>query len=421
MSQGGAVTQKVDVMIAGAGPSGLLLATALKKLAGKALEVLVVDGAALGAAGSSTPGPRTSAIAPAPRNMLETLGVWQRIADKAQPVLRMEISDSRLDDAVRLPQLHFDARGSGHGELAHIVFHRDLDAAVLERARELGVHIKPSNAVDFSSGVSVVSVTCADGAEVAARLLVSADGSKSLLRQRAGIKSLAWDYERVAIAATIGHERDHEGVAVQHFLEAGPFALLPLTTSANRRRSSIIWTEHPASAKKVLELSDGEFLAEVLLRAGHRLGDLQLIDRPVGFPLSFMMARTFIAPRFALVGDAAHRMHPLAGQGLNLALRDVACLADAIFDQAALGLDIGAPEVLRSYEQMRRFDSVVSAASVDLLHHIYSRDSAVAAQVRRSGMSLVDHLPLLKRVLRAEAMGVTGVTPRLFKPPQVVM
>jgi 2-octaprenyl-6-methoxyphenol hydroxylase len=414
---GDGVTQKVDVLIAGAGPSGLLLATALKKLAGKALEVLVVDGTAGSATSGPRTSPRTSAIAPAPRNMLETLGVWQRIADKAQPVLRMEISDSRLNDAVRLPQLHFDARGSGHGELAHIVFHRDLDAAVLERALELGVHIKPSNAVDFSSGVSVVSVTCADGEEVAARLLVSADGSKSLLRQRAGIKSLAWDYERVAIAATIGHERDHEGVAVQHFLEAGPFALLPLTG----RRSSIIWTEYPAAAKKVLELSDDDFLSEVLLRAGHRLGDLHLIDRPVAFPLSFMMARNFTAPRFALVGDAAHRVHPLAGQGLNLALRDVACLADAIFDQAALGLDIGAPDVLRSYEQMRRFDSVVSAASVDLLHHIYARDGAAAARVRRSGMSLVDRLPLLKRVLRAEAMGVTGVTPTLFKPPQVVM
>jgi 2-octaprenyl-6-methoxyphenol hydroxylase len=349
--------------------------------------------------------------------MLETLGVWQAIADKAQPVLRMEISDSRLEDAVRLPQLHFDAIGSGHGELAHIVFHRDLDAAALERAHELGVRIKPSNAVDFESGVSVVSVTSADGEEVAARLLVSADGSKSLLRQRAGIKSLAWDYERVAIAATIGHERDHDGVAVQHFLESGPFALLPLTG----RRSSLIWTEHPAAAKKVLGLSDEEFLSEVVARAGHRLGDLHLIDRPVSFPLSFMMARTFTAPRFALVGDAAHRVHPLAGQGLNLALRDVACLADAIFDQAALGLDIGAPEVLRSYEQMRRFDSVVSAASVDLLHHVYAREGALASQVRRSGMALVDRMPLVKRILRAEAMGVTGVTPTLFKPPQVVM
>ncbi|MDH7798022.1 MULTISPECIES: FAD-dependent monooxygenase [unclassified Beijerinckia] len=404
------MSRNYDVIVVGGGLSGLVLATALKRLGGSALAVVLVDGALARPRRHH----RTSAVAPGPRVMLERLGIWQAVADRAAPVLRMEISDSRLADAVRIPNLTFDSRdvkGEARGEvLAHIAFHADLEDAAHQAATAVGVEFKAVHAATFEAGPSLARVRLADGEEIAARLVVSADGSRSPLRDQAGLKSVSWDYQRTAIAATLGHEVDHEGVAVQHFLESGPIAMLPLTG----RRSSLIWTATSDEANDALSLTDDLFLAEVERRVGHRWGKLSLVDRPLTFPLTFGLARTFVAPRFALVGDAAHRIHPLAGQGLNLAMRDVGCLCDAIIEQASLGLDIGSDLTLKTYESARRFDSAVSAIGVDLLHHIYKMKGPLA-DLRRSGVAVVQNSRLLKRALLSEAMGLSGQPPRLFR------
>ncbi|MDT2020467.1 FAD-dependent monooxygenase [Methylocella sp. CPCC 101449] len=395
-----------DVIVVGGGLSGLVLATALKRQAGSALSVALVDGALARPRRHH----RTSAVAPGPRIMLERLGIWPEVADRAAAVTRMEISDSRLSDAVRIPNLTFDSADVKGSVLAHIAFHADLEEAAQRAAATAGVDFKPVHAASFEAGVAMARLRLADGTEMTARLVVSADGSRSSLRDQAGLKSIAWDYQRTALAATIGHEADHEGVAVQHFLESGPIAMLPLPG----RRSSLIWTATPDEASAAMALTDDAFLAEVERRVGHRWGALSLVDQPLTFPLTFALARTFVAPRFALVGDAAHRIHPLAGQGLNLALRDVGCLTDAIIDQASLGLDIGSDITLKSYESSRRFDSAVSAMGVDLLHHIYKMKGPLA-DLRRSGVAVVENSRLLKRALLNEAMGLSGVPPRLFR------
>jgi 2-octaprenyl-6-methoxyphenol hydroxylase len=394
-----------DVAIAGGGATGLSLALALRELSRGDMRVILVDPSEPAARS----GLRTSAIAEGPRRMLERLGVWQRLVDAAQPVSAMEISDARLEEAVRTALLTFGARA---GEpLAHMVFHRDLEPALLERARASGVEILADNIEAVEAGASSSLVRLGSGGEIRARLVVGADGVNSRLRGAAGVSALTEPYDRLALVLTISHEDEHNGIAVQHFLESGPFACLPL----RGLRSSIVWTE-PTSRARALLGSSCEVLRDALdERLRGRFGPVSIEEGPQAFPLVFQIARSFVAPRLALVGDAAHRVHPLAGQGLNIGLRDVATLAELVIEQCSLGLDPGAESVLSEYQRRRRFDAMSSATAFDLINRSYGATASPVRAARRFAMSAIDRTPGIKGFLQREASGTLGPSPALFR------
>jgi 2-octaprenyl-6-methoxyphenol hydroxylase len=256
-----------------------------------------------------------------------------------------------------------------------------------------------------------LSVQLAGGGAVSARLLVAADGARSMIRERAGIASHGWNYGQSGIATTVAHERDHNGRAEEHFLPAGPFAILPL----KGRRSSIVWTERTQEADRIVALPDAEFLAELERRFGLHLGDIALAGPRRAHPLGLFVARSFIGERIALLGDAAHVIHPIAGQGLNMGLRDVAALAEAVVDAARLGLDVGSATVLERYQRWRRFDTMAMGVATDGLNRLFSNHSDVLRLVRDMGLGVVDRLPTLKSFFIREAAGITGDAPKLLR------
>jgi 2-octaprenyl-6-methoxyphenol hydroxylase len=292
-----------------------------------------------------------------------------------------------------------------------MVENRHLLAALNAKARESGVELRATGVADFENRAASVAASLSDGSQISARLLVAADGARSKLRERAGIQTFGWDYPQSAIATTVAHERDHNGRAQEHFLPAGPFAVLPLKD----RRASIVWTEATDEAARIVALPDAEFLAELERRFGLELGDLTLAGPRRAYPLGFSVARSFIGERLALVGDAAHVIHPIAGQGLNIGLRDVAALAEAIADAARLGLDPGSAEVLDRYQRWRRFDTMGMGIATDGLNRLFSNQSDILKVVRDLGIGMVDRLPALKDLFIREAAGLTGQVPKLLR------
>jgi 2-octaprenyl-6-methoxyphenol hydroxylase len=387
-----------DVVIAGGAASGLALAAAVKRALGAGAAVAVVDPAPPSAEAGRSP-LRTVAIAEGPRRLLESVGAWDAIGSKAQAILSMEIMDGEVRDAVRLPHLHFDAKGGG--PLAHMAFNDDVVAALSSLCAGLGVERVAGAVARFSPGKRVAGLALADGRNLRARLAVAADGARSKLRGLGAIPVYGWDYDQSGIVATIAHERDHEGVAQQHFLPAGPFAILPLPG----RQSSIVWNERRADARTLVALQPEDFLRQLELRFTPKLGELRLASRVEAFPFRFQIARRFVGERLALVGDAAHVVHPIAGQGLNLGLRDVAALAEAIIGEMRLGLDPGAPGPLAAYERSRRFDVAASGMGMDVMNRLFSNAFGPLRFARDLGLRLVDRAPALKDLLIAEAGG----------------
>jgi 2-octaprenyl-6-methoxyphenol hydroxylase len=398
---------KTDILIAGGGFAGLALAIALRQGSDGALSVALVDPAM-----SKAPGdPRASAIAAAARRLFETIGVWPAIADGAQPILDMVVTDSRLDHAMRPTFLTFDGEIAPGEPFAHMIENGPMIAALLDKAREQGVDLRPVAVTQFQHDPARVTSKFSDGTSLSARLLVAADGARSVIREQAGIAIHGWDYDQAGIVTTIAHERDHNGRAEEHFLPAGPFAILPL----KGRRSSIVWTESKADAARIVALSDAEFLAELEQRFGLHLGDLAIAGPRRAFPLGLHVARSFIAERIALIGDAAHVIHPIAGQGLNMGLRDAAALAEAVIDSARLGIDVGAVSVLERYQRWRRFDTMAMGIATDSLNRLFSNNSDVLRLVRDMGLGIVDRMPNLKEFFIREAAGLTGDVPKLLK------
>lgn len=400
--------ERLDVLIAGAGIAGLALAAALARALKPNFAIAVCDPAL---AQEPARDERVSAIAPGARHLLETLEVWQQIEDNAQPLRAMEITDSHLEDAVRPAFLHFDPESDESELLAHIVEHRALLIALRKTAAKAGIRFDASKAESFAPRDEALNVQLADGSSCETRLLIAADGAKSKLRAAAGIRCVSWGYGQSGIVATIGHERDHEGRAEQHFLPAGTFAILPLAG----KRSSIVWAERGGEAERLVALPPAEFEEELIRRFGLELGEIELLSPPRAYPLSLAIARRFIAERFALVGDAAHVVHPLAGQGLNLGFRDVASLAECVVDAARLGLDPGSPGVLERYERWRRFDTAMMAGATDGLNRLFSNHSDALRVVRDVGLGVVERMPGLKRYFSREAAGLTGEVPRLMR------
>jgi 2-octaprenyl-6-methoxyphenol hydroxylase len=396
------------IVIGGGAFAGLALALALRQGLGPDLPIIVAD-PALGTRPSRDP--RATAIVAACRRLFEAIGVWDQVSGGAQPIMDMVVTDSKLEDATRPVFLTFSGNVEPGEPFAHMVENRFLIDALVERAAAEGVDLRGLAVADFSAHSGGVDVTLSDGSVIEASVLVAADGARSKLRERAGIATHGWDYDQSGIVVTVGHDRDHHGRAEEHFLPAGPFAILPLTG----KRSSLVWTEKRAEAGRIVSLGEEEFHGELERRFGLQLGEVKALDKPRAFPLGYFVARSFIAERLALVGDAAHVIHPIAGQGLNMGLKDVAALAEVIVDAARLGIDPGQVDVLERYQRWRRFDTMAMGFATNSLNFLFSNESTLLRTVRDIGLGLVDRAPPLKGMFIRQAAGLAGEVPRLLK------
>lgn len=399
-----------DIAIAGGGLVGLALALAFAR-SSPGLSVVVVDPAG----GAVTKDGRASAIAAGARRMLETLGAWVPARD-AEPIRDMVVTDSRLGDGVRPVFLTFGGEAEPGEPFAHMVENTALLGALSARCADARIPIIAARATEARAENGVAHLDLADGSRLQARLVAACDGGRSALRDAAGIRMVGWDYGQSGIVTTLAHERPHDGRAEEHFLPSGPFAILPLTDDADgRHRSSLVWTEATAEANRLVALSQDAFHAALLERFGHRLGEVTVLAPPRAYPLGLKIARRFIADRLTLVGDAAHVIHPIAGQGLNMGLRDAAALAEVVIDAARLGLDIGTADVLERYERWRRFDTAMMGVATDGLNRLFSNDVAPIRALRDLGLGLVDRLPPLKDFFIRSAAGLVGEVPKLMR------
>ena len=397
-----------SIVIGGGAVTGLALALALRQGLGADIPVVVADPAL---ATRPSRDSRATAIVAACRRLFDALGVWQEVATRAQPILDMVVTDSRLEDATRPVFLTFAGQVEPGEPFAHMIENRYLIDALVARAEAGGIGLSAASVTDFAARSDGVDVTLSDGRVIAASLLVAADGARSKLRERAGIVTHGWDYDQSAIVVTVGHQRDHHGRAEEHFLPAGPFAILPLTGL----RSSLVWTEKRAEAARIAALGADQFHRELEQRFGLHLGEITALDPPRSFPLGYFVARSFIGERLALVGDAAHVIHPIAGQGLNMGLKDVAALAEVIVDAARLGIDLGQADVLDRYQRWRRFDTMAMGLATNSLNLLFSNRSTLLRTVRDIGLGLVDRAPPLKSLFIRQAAGLAGEMPRLLR------
>jgi len=413
--------ENTDILIAGGGYVGLCVAVAVKTAAPH-MKITIVDAAPKKAIEHET---RASAIAAAACRMLEQFGIWDEMLKDAQPINKMIITDSKTSDVVRPVFLTFgqdttEADNGNQGEpFAHMIPNKTMIRTLRKKADELGVAMLHEETVErFIKGEATTRVQLGSGGEFEAKLLIAADGVRSRLRDFAGIKTVHWPYDQMGIVITVAHERDHNGVAEEHFLPAGPFAILPL----KGKQSSLVWTEKTADAKRILAMDDLMFELELEQRFGHKLGEISVVGERKAFPLGLTLSRAFVKERFALVGDAAHGIHPISGQGLNLGFKDAAALAETIVEADRLGLDIGAQSVLERYERWRRFDTVQMGIVTDVLNRVFSNDNPVLRLARDVGLGVVEKMPGLKERFINQASGrsggvmerLTGEQPRLL-------
>jgi 2-octaprenyl-6-methoxyphenol hydroxylase len=398
-----------EVAILGGGLAGLTMAAAL---ATAGVPVVCIDQDSPDRQADDGFDIRTTAIAYASMKVLEGAGVWKHMADKAGPMLDIRIADQFSPLFVHYDHTELAVDGQ-HRPFGWILDNKDMRRALFARVAELPglIHLAPAKAVAIARNRSGASVTLADGRVVRAKLVIGADGRKSLAREGAGIKVRRWSYDQSAIICTIHHSEPNKGIAVEHFMPNGPFAVLPMTEN----RCSIIWSEKRSLVQTYLDLPDDQFIEELSRRSGGYLGDITLATRREAWPLSVLLAERFVAERLALIGEAAHAIHPIAGQGLNLGLRDVAALAEVIVDAHRLGLDVGGPEVLARFQRWRRFDTVLLAAVCDGLVHLFSNNIPPIRLARDLGMAVVNRLPPVKRFFMKHAMGIVGDLPRMIR------
>ncbi|MGQ0664040.1 MAG: UbiH/UbiF/VisC/COQ6 family ubiquinone biosynthesis hydroxylase [Pseudomonadota bacterium] len=397
-----------DVVVIGGGLVGLTLAAALGQAG---LLAVVVDREPAADAAADRFDGRASAIAWGSARALAAIGLWPRLAPCAQA-----IEDIRVSDGDSTLFLHYDHRDVGPDPLGYIVENRFIRRSLYARLAELPAValVAPARVVSLARARAVEAVL-ADGGRVRARLAVACDGRLSPTRSQAGIAVTGWDYAQTGIVCSIRHAEPHRAIAHERFLAAGPFAVLPLPSEGEVHRSSIVWTERAELAPSMLALPDAEFAEEIRWRFGDGLGAIAVAGPRWVYKLSLMQAHSYIAPRLALAGDSAHVIHPIAGQGLNLGLRDVAALAECIVDAWRLGLDIGDGEALERYQRWRRFDTIVLGAVTDSLNRLFSNDLAPLRLARDLGLALVEGLPPLKRLFMRHAMGTLGELPRLLR------
>ena len=398
-----------DIVIGGGGMVGMTLALALAE---GGLRVVVADPVPQTRKLDAGFDGRVSAISYSSVRMLEALGVWQHLVSHAQPINDILVTDARLGQAPSPFSLHFDHREIG-APMGFIVENREIRAALFAAAAQSpSIALEcPASVVESTPGPAAIEVILDSGTTFRASLFVAAEGRDSPSRERTGIRVIQWSYPQRGIVATVAHERPHNGAAYEHFLPSGPFAILPMTGN----RSSLVWTEREERADAMLNLPDAEFEAEIARRFGNHLGAVHVEGPRWSYPLKFHLARAWVRERFALVGDAAHGIHPIAGQGLNLGFKDVAALAEVVLDAARLGLDFGALNIVQRYERWRRFDSFALAAATDALNRLFSNDFAPLRLARDIGLGVVDGIGPLRRFFMRHAGGDVGKLPRLLR------
>ncbi|MCA1285321.1 UbiH/UbiF/VisC/COQ6 family ubiquinone biosynthesis hydroxylase [Salipiger bermudensis] len=399
-----------DILIVGGGLNGPALALAAAKAG---LKSIVIDALPEAARTQEDFDGRGYALALSSVRMLDNLGLWERLEPNAQPMREIKVTDGRVGDAQVFLGLHFDSAEIEEGPMGQMIEDRYLRRALLEamEANPLVEQRAGETVIAQETGPGGISVTLASGETLRARLLVGADGRRSGTAARASIRRTGWGYGQTALVCAIAHEKPHHGVAHQFFMPPGPLAILPLPGN----RSSIVWSETEAQARAINALPDDQYLEVLRPRFGDFLGDISLAGKRFVYPLNLTLANSFIAERLALVGDAAHGMHPIAGQGLNAGLRDVAALAHVLSHAQRRGEDIASPLVLARYQQWRRFDTASLAAATDLFNRLFSNDSALLRFGRDLGMAAINAVPGLRRGFIREAAGITGDLPELMR------
>lgn len=398
-----------DILIVGGGLNGPALALALAR-AGHG--VTVIDALPEKARRAADFDGRAYALALASVRLLRAIGVWDLVGDKAQPILRIKVSDGRAGEGPAPFFLQFDHGEIEEGPMGHMVEDRFLRRALLDAMKaEAGIARVTGTVESQEVTPSGVRLRLASGRQLGGRLVVGCDGRASATAARAGIARTGWGYGQTALVASVEHERPHGGVAHQFFMPPGPLAILPLPGNL----CSIVWSESDATAAGFAALDDDDFMSVLRPRFGDFLGDIRLRGKRFSYPLGLSVANRLIADRLALVGDAAHGMHPIAGQGLNAGLRDVAALAEVVVQAARRGEDFAAADVLARYQRWRRFDTATLAAATDLTNRLFSNDNPLLRLGRDLGLGAVNALPALRRGLIREAAGLTGDLPELMR------
>ncbi len=403
-----------DILIVGGGLNGSALALALGQTGHK---VMLVDRLPVDTRVDADFDGRGYSLALASKRMLEALGIWARVAQNSQPILDIKVSDGRAGEGAAPWFLHFDHTEIEEGPMGFMLEDRFLRRALLEAlAGEDNItHLAGQDVTSHRLEQGLMRATLADGSEITARLIIGCDGRESPLAMRAGIKRTGWDYNQTALVCAIEHELPHNGCAHQFFMPAGPLAILPLPGN----RSSIVWTEETRQAAEIAALDDAAYLARLRPAFGDFLGDISLAGTRFTYPLRLTLAQSFVADRLALVGDAAHGMHPIAGQGLNMGLRDVAALTEVLTDAARRGEDIGSLLALERYQQWRRFDTAGMAVATDSVNKLFSNDNPLVRLARDWGMGAVNATPAVRRTLMRQAAGLSGDLPKLMQGRQV--
>ena len=399
-----------DISIVGGGLAGPTLALALARAG---FRVCIIDRLPRDTRTDTGFDGRSYALALASVRLLRAVGLWADVAEHAQPMLQIKVTDGRAGEGAAPWMMHFDHAEIEEGAMGQMVEDRHLRAAVL-------THLDQSDRITQISGEAVVAqspapdgitLTLSSGKTVRSRLVVGADGRASGTAERAGIKRTGWPYGQTAVVCAVRHEQPHGGVAHQFFMPNGPLAILPLT----HNRSSIVWSETDTRAQMLAALPDDAFLDELRPAFGSFLGQIALEGQRFTYPLNLTLAESLIADRIALVGDAAHGVHPIAGQGLNAGLRDVAALVDVLSDAKRTGQDFGGRQVLQAYQQWRRFDTATLALATDTFNRLFSNDNPLLRAARDMGMGVVNAIPGLRRGFVREAAGLTGDLPSLMR------
>ena len=399
----------VDVAIVGGGLIGPALALALS---GAGLRVAVIDRVAEDVRADPDFDGRAYAIALASSKLLDALGLWRGLEPLAQPIREIEVTEG-VPGSVPGARLHFDPRETAEGQVGWILEDRHLRRVLLEALGKAGevTQAAPAEVARVEIGAAVGRIELVNGRVVEASLVIGADGRRSQVAEAVGIRRQVFRYDQMGLVNAIEHEQDHQGLAHQSFFPGGPFAVLPLPG----KRSSLVWSERSAEAKRLAALGDDAYTAEVAARIGPRLGEIRLAGKRWSYPLDLTLAETYVAPRVALAGDAAHGVHPIAGQGMNMGLRDVAALSEVIVEAARRGEDIGALDVLERYQRWRRFDATAMALGMDALNRLFSNTNPFLRGLRDAGLAAVHRIGPLRRRFMREAAGTAGDVPRLLR------